>query len=206
MTGRAFVPAAELDLALDRDLARARRLLEEYAAPDRAQDLERARILRFLAEHPLDAHLRSCAQGHLTASALLLDADERQALLTHHRKLDRWLQLGGHADGDANLLAVAVREVREESGIEDLEVLPRPIDVDVHLIPERPARPGRPAEPAHLHLDVRFLLRAPRGAQAIVSEESHELGWFAPGDLGAVALDESVLRLFRLAFPVRTSP
>lgn len=176
------------------DLALARRTIEAYRPRDEGQRAQRARILAFLDDHPSDAHRRSCLAGHLTASALVLDAGGERALLTHHRKLGRWLQLGGHCDGDACLAGVAWREASEESGIEGLLVLDRPIDLDVHPIPERPG------EPEHLHLDVRYLVRAPAQVRLRCSHESLELGWFTPRQAEALDLDPSVRRLFALAF------
>jgi 8-oxo-dGTP pyrophosphatase MutT (NUDIX family) len=175
------------------ELQRARRTIELYEPRDDHQAQERERILAFIDEHP-DALERSCQAGHLTASALVLDHANQRALLTHHRKLERWLQLGGHVDGDGDLAAAALREATEESGIDDLELDPRPIDLDIHTIP------ARGDEPEHLHLDARFIARAPEGAVESVTEESIELGWFAPTEIDAIAVDESVARLFRLAF------
>jgi 8-oxo-dGTP pyrophosphatase MutT (NUDIX family) len=175
------------------DLEAARALIAAYEPRDEAQAEFRERMLVFIAEHPLDAHKRSCLSGHLTASCLLLDHDEDRALLTHHAKLNRWLQLGGHVDGDANLPAGALREALEESGIPGIEIDPRPIDIDIHIIPER----GN--EPEHWHLDVRFIARAPQGAKEVISEESLELGWFTPTELDGLNTDPSVRRLFELA-------
>ena len=176
------------------DLATARLLLEGYAPRDGHQERERARMLAFLDEHPNDAHERTCLAGHLTASALLLDAAGERALLTLHRKLGRWLQLGGHVDGDANLAAGALRECVEESGIDALAIDPTPIDLDVHVIP------ARPGEPEHLHLDTRFLVWAAPGSTPVVSDESVELRWFTAGGLDGIETDDSVRRLFELAF------
>jgi 8-oxo-dGTP pyrophosphatase MutT (NUDIX family) len=154
-------------------------------------------MLAFLDEHPNDAHLRTCLPGHLTASAIVLDATGTKVLLTHHRKLGRWLQLGGHCDGDADLARVALREATEESGIEGLSIDPVPIDVDIHAIP------ARKDEPEHLHLDTRFLVRAPAGAVARASDESFELRWFDQRDAGAIDTDDSVRRLLRIALAER---
>lgn len=181
-------------LEADPSLASARRILEAYLPTDALQARNRAFLLHFLDEHPRDAHLRSCAPGHLTASALVVDFSRQAALLTHHRKLDRWLQLGGHCDGDSNLPAVALREAREESGIEGLTVDPRLLDLDVHTIP------ARGDEPEHLHLDARFVVIAPDGASEIVSDESHALAWVSPSDARRWALDDSVRRLFLRVF------
>ncbi len=166
----------------------ARALLTAYApwSPDQAR--ERDHILAFLDAHG-DALLRTCAPGHLTASALVLDASGERCLLTHHKKLGRWLQLGGHCDGDGNLARVALREAIEESGIPDLRIDPRPIDVDVHPIP------ARRDEPEHLHLDTRFVVWAPPGAEPVCSAESHAVVWFGLDDLPRASTDDSVLRL-----------
>ena len=179
------------------DLAHARATLERYVPRDAAQRAARDRILAFVDAHPRDAHLRTTLEGHLTASALVLDAAGERALLTFHRKLGRWLQLGGHCDGDANLARSALREAEEESGIVGLAIEPEPCDLDVHAIP------ARPGEPEHLHHDVRFLVRAPAGAREAAGEESLALRWFAPHEVlaaGAIETDDSVRRLFALAF------
>ena len=180
-------------LAPSPDLALARTILAGYVPHDADQTRTRDRMLAFCDEHP-DALHRSCLEGHLTAAAVLLDPERERILLTHHRKLGRWLQLGGHCDGDANLAAVALREAREESGIAVLRIAERPIDVDVHAIP------ARGDEPEHLHLDTRFVVLAPPDAVETVSDESLALGWFGPDDLGGIELDDSVRRLFRLVF------
>lgn len=182
------------ELPREPDLALAREILERYTPRDAEQRSTRDALLAFLERHPRDAHLRSTLEGHLTASALLVDDSRGAGLLTFHRKLERWLQLGGHCDGDANLAGVALRECEEESGIAGLSIDPEPVDLDVHLIP------ARQNEPAHLHLDTRFLVHAPHGAREVPSEESHALRWFAPRELGAIASDASVRRLFDLAF------
>jgi 8-oxo-dGTP pyrophosphatase MutT (NUDIX family) len=176
------------------DLEAARELLRSYRPHCEDQAHTQARMLAFIDEHPLDAHRRTQLTGHLTASALLIDASGTRALLTHHRKLNRWLQLGGHCDGDANLAGAALREALEESGIPELCIDPMPIDLDIHTIP------ARPDEPEHLHLDTRFVVHAPAGAMERLSEESHALAWVAPHELEALSTDESVRRLFRLCF------
>jgi len=182
------------DLASTPDLAVARHLLAAWDPPSLDQERTRDRILAFVDEHPLDAHRRTCLAGHLTASALVLDAAGERALLTFHAKLRKWLQLGGHCDGDANLAAVALREAIEESGIEELEIDPLPVDLDVHAIP------ARRGEPEHLHLDVRFLVHAPAGARPRASDESVELRWFTRAEAEDLEIDESVRRLLRIAW------
>jgi 8-oxo-dGTP pyrophosphatase MutT (NUDIX family) len=139
-----------------------------------------------------DAAARERQQGHLTGSAWLVSADGERVLLTHHRKLGAWLQLGGHADGDPDLARVALREAEEESGLVDLVVEPVVFDIDRHRIP------ARPNEPEHWHYDVRYVVRATRGEDFVVGDESHDLAWRrvdALVDDGTV--DASVRRMAR---------
>lgn len=170
-------------------LAPARELLESYAPRDAEQARVRDRILRWIDRYPEDAHLRSRLEGHLTASALVVDPDRARVLLHHHRKLGRWLQFGGHCDGEADLRRVAWRETVEESGVVPAWMSETPVDLDVHEIP------AYGGVPAHLHLDVRFVATAARGAEGRVSGESWEVRWFGVGELGEAGVDASVRRL-----------
>ncbi len=166
--------------------------LTRYAARHPENAVAAERILSFIRSTP-DCFLRSHAEGHITGSAWLLDPQGRRALLTLHRKLGRWLQPGGHADGDANSLRVALREAGEESGISGIAPLsPEIFDVDVHEIPARPAA----GDPAHLHYDIRYLLQA-ADAQFHISAESEDLAWFSPEELLALQPEESILRMLR---------
>lgn len=192
-TQRRWLVAGMPELAPIADLALARSTIARHAPRDNEQAQAREFMLGWIDAHP-DALLRSCLDGHLTSSALLLDASGARALLTLHRKLGRWLQLGGHCDGDANLAGSALREASEESGISGLAIDPELVDLDCHRIP------ARAGEPEHWHLDARFLVRAPPAALARISQESRALRWFTPEELAGLATDESVLRLFRLAF------
>lgn len=145
------------------------RYLESH--PDNATNARR--LLQFVQQTP-DCFRREHQEGHITGSAWLLNPDGNKALLTLHHKLRIWVQPGGHADGDPNVLRVACREATEESGICNLKVLNAEIfDVDIHTIPARPAT----GEPEHLHYDVRYLLQAPH-EQFTISDESDALGWF----------------------------
>ena len=128
--------------------------------------------------------------GHFTGSAWLVSADGARVLLTHHRKLGRWLQLGGHADGDANLAHVALREAEEESGLVDLVAEPAIFDIDRHAIP------ARGSEPEHWHYDVRFVVRATGSEAFAVGEESLALAWKPVVEMaGDPASDESLRRM-----------
>jgi 8-oxo-dGTP pyrophosphatase MutT (NUDIX family) len=108
----------------------------------------------------------------------------------HHRKLGRWLQPGGHADGDADVLAVARREAQEETGLAEIVTVdPAIFDVDVHRIP------ARPGEPEHWHYDIRFLLGASREASLAASAEANGLAWVALDQIASLDTDASVLRM-----------
>ena len=148
-----------------------------------------ARFDAFVDSHP-DCFHRSCRVGHVTGSAWLVDMAGDRVLLAHHGKLGRWLQPGGHSDGEPDTLAVALREAREESGLEVRALDDAIFDIDVHRIPAR----GR--EPAHFHFDIRFLVQAEH-ARFRVSDESHALAWVPAVGLGALTDDESVLRMAR---------
>ncbi|RKT57484.1 NUDIX hydrolase [Saccharothrix australiensis] len=146
-------------------------VLTDWRPPNRDQEALRQAFLGFLAARP-DACLRSCEPGHVTASALVLDATGERALLTLHPRVGRWLQLGGHCEeSDATLVGAALREAAEESGIRGLRAEPVPIHLDVHPITCSLGVPTR-------HFDVRFLVRAPVGAKAVRSAESVDLQWW----------------------------
>lgn len=161
--------------------------------PDNAENA--TRLLHFVQQTP-DCFCREHREGHITGSAWLLNPDGSKALLTLHHKLRIWVQPGGHADGDPNVLNVACREAMEESGITGLKVLNAEIfDVDIHTIPARPAT----GEPEHLHYDVRYLLQAPH-EQFAISDESDALGWFRREEIAHLTppADTATLRLAAL--------
>lgn len=149
----------------------------------------RAEIEAFVAAHA-DAAERSCSKAHLTGSALVVDATGTRTLLMLHRKLGRWFQPGGHADGNTNLAAVALREAGEETGIDGLRVMVPAIDVDIHRVEP-------PNEPSHLHLDVRHLVVAPVDARERANHESRGLRWVDEASLAALdpPVDPSTRRL-----------
>ncbi|MFJ8072999.1 NUDIX hydrolase [Streptomyces sp. NPDC096176] len=154
------------------------------------KDYEDQAELRQLYLDHLDCHpdgiWKACEAGHLTASALVIDPEREQVLLTLHKKLGMWLQMGGHCEpGDATLAAAALREATEESGIEGLALLPGgPVALDRHPIPV----------PCHWHLDVQYAALAPGGSVEAISDESLDLRWFDYAQVPDVA-DESVVRL-----------
>ena len=130
-------------------------------------------------------------KGHITASAWVLSPDRTETLLTHHRKLNRWLQLGGHIEDDATIQKAALREAVEESGIEDIHLIKDSIfDVGLNVIPAR----YEVAE--QYHYDIRFLLQAER-TDFVISNESNDLAWVKLIDIGNFVNEESVLRMCR---------
>jgi 8-oxo-dGTP pyrophosphatase MutT (NUDIX family) len=171
------------------------------ADEEEARDL--VRILAFVERHerPFDRGIR---EGHLTGSAITVSADGRFVLLLHHRKLDRWLQPGGHgSEGETTGEEVALREAFEESGIRGLALhptAPRPLDVDVHDIP------ARDGEPAHEHLDLRYLVVAPEGATVAPDlAELHEIRWVPWDEVGPLAPDHGLRRALARARAIVTA-
>jgi 8-oxo-dGTP pyrophosphatase MutT (NUDIX family) len=148
-----------------------RTLLHAYHPVDTQEIAYKERMLTFIDAYP-DCFERTLQVGHITASAWLVNHDNSQALLMHHTKLDRWLQLGGHCDGDSDVLAVAIKEAQEESGIQHIvPVMTEIFDIDIHTIP------ARGQEPEHDHYDVRFLLRVVGNQEVVRNSESKELRW-----------------------------
>ncbi len=147
-------------------------------------------VFTAFAEGHADACSRTQRAGHFTGSAWLMSADGKRALLMHHRKLNRWLQPGGHADGDPDLAAVALREAEEETGLTGLEIERAVFDLDRHAIP------ARGAEPEHWHYDVRFVVRATDNEAFVLNEESHALAWREVDAIAAdTTLDSSLRRM-----------
>lgn len=168
---------------------RLRQALEDYARAHLEHEGTAREFLTLLDEGGVDPFTRERLQGHFTGSAWLVSADGQRALLTHHRKLQRWLQLGGHADGDHDLAAVALREAEEESGLSGLSLVSSAIfDLDRHWIPERKEVPG------HWHYDVRYVVVAGDNEQFVVSEESLELAWRPVAEI-ACDQEESMRRM-----------
>lgn len=168
--------------------------LEAHACTDEEERRDRDHILDFVRRHA-DPFDRRIPEGHLTGSAIVVSPAGGEVLLLHHRKLDRWLQPGGHADpGETRGEQVALRECLEETGLRGLRLhpsAPRPLDVDVHDIP------ARGDEPAHEHLDLRYLVVAPVGADALLTPQLAELRalrWVAWDDASALDPDRGLRR------------
>ena len=156
--------------------------------PTEASHLER--IIDFLQQTPCPFH-RETLEGHITGSAIVINPTAQRILLLHHRKLDRWLQPGGHCDGDPNPLAVAIREVEEETGLTSpIPISETIFDVDVHRIPTK----GN--IPEHWHYDIRYLFTADDQKMLQKSErEAIDLRWFTLTELDQVNPDESLSRV-----------
>jgi len=151
-------------------------VLTDWAPPDAAQDALRHAVLAFLHARP-DGCRRSCVPGHVTASALVVSDTGDQVLLTLHPRLGRWVQLGGHCeDTDADILAAALREATEESGIDGLDIDPELGAIHAHPVTCSLGVPTR-------HLDLQFVARAPAGAAIAISDESLDLRWWPVDDL-----------------------
>jgi 8-oxo-dGTP pyrophosphatase MutT (NUDIX family) len=163
--------------------------LSEYAARHPGERACSERFAAFVRAHP-DCFSRTLVPGHVTGSAWVVHPDGAQVLLTHHRKLDMWVQLGGHADDDPDPARVALREAEEESGLVGLELVsPGIFDIDIHRIP------ARGSEPEHEHFDVRFAIRATSGTVYRVSPESKALAWVPVAGVARLTSEPSMLRM-----------
>jgi 8-oxo-dGTP pyrophosphatase MutT (NUDIX family) len=162
-------------------------VLSDWQAPDPAQDSLRHAVLAFVLGRT-DACRRECVPGHVTASALVLDNTGTQVLLTLHPRLGRWVQLGGHCeDEDSDIVAAALREATEESGVADLQIAPELAAIHVHSLTCSLGVPTR-------HLDLQFVARAPADARIAVSEESVDLRWW-PADALPPGSDDALAYL-----------
>ena len=189
-------------------------LLRQIDAYERCwpEEVSTARRFAGFVREQADAFERHLEVGHVTASAWVVDPTHTRTLLTHHRKLDAWLQLGGHTEGLEDVLAAALMEAHEESGLIDLEPVTLPMDQDaaaallggdsfllfdlgIHRIPARPARADRPAEPEHDHYDARFLVVATGALDYTVSDESHDLAWVGMDEVETLTTEVSMLRM-----------
>lgn len=167
-----------------RDLIMAARL-PDHGAQGRAQ------VLSLLDQHGARLAHRATAPGHLTGSTLVIDHQLSKVVVLLHRKLRRWLQPGGHADGDTNLATVALREASEETGLAGLRVLLPAVDLDVHAV-DHGDQLGE-----HLHLDLRFVVLAPPGAELLGNHESLDLRWVTLAELEVIADEDGIIRLAR---------
>jgi len=126
--------------------------LEAYRLSNISESNTIERFIRFIASHQ-DSFMRSCATGHITGSALIVDPYMTMTLLVHHRKLGKWLQPGGHCEADETVLQAAMREALEETGAQAIPYAADQIfDIDIHAIP---GRPGHGTSPLRCALSAR---------------------------------------------------
>jgi 8-oxo-dGTP pyrophosphatase MutT (NUDIX family) len=165
-------------------------LLINYKANSAQEETAKQEIISFVLNNQ-QCFSRELTAGHITGSSWLLNAQEDAALLMHHRKLGRWLQLGGHCDGESDVLAVALREAQEESGVNNIIPISKEIfDIDVHLIPENSK------EAAHYHYDIRYLLKVNSNENILLNDEANALLWVKKDGSNLPEVDESVRRMF----------
>lgn len=157
-------------------------------AGNREEMLVRDRFTDFIRNHS-DCFLRSNLKGHITASAFVIDPAVRKILLIHHKKLNKWLQPGGHCDGEEDTLAVAIKEVFEETGVQISREDQQIIDLDIHTIPERKE------VPEHEHFDVRYLFESDSARPLSRNHETLALQWIPFEDIRKYTEEESVLRI-----------
>jgi 8-oxo-dGTP pyrophosphatase MutT (NUDIX family) len=162
--------------------------LSDYTS-DYAEELQfRKSFLELLKSE--QCYQRDHLPGHLTGSAFIVDETKTFTLLTHHAKLNKWLQPGGHADGDENIFSVGLREAEEETGLKNFKLLSEGLfDIDIHTIP------ARKDFPEHLHFDVRILLQASKSEKFVITDESHDLRWVSLEEVSSLADNASILRM-----------
>ncbi|NEU67341.1 NUDIX hydrolase [Spirosoma agri] len=166
-------------------------LLRQHKPTDHSEQVMTKATIAFIEANPA-CFERSLLIGHVTGSAWIVSPDRQNAVLIHHRKLDRWFQPGGHADGDPVIAGVAFREAEEETGLKSLQFIhPEIFDVDVHLIP------ARGDVPEHLHYDIRFLLEADPHEPFILTDEVNAVRWLSMDEISRLTDSESILRMVR---------
>lgn len=167
--------------------------VRKYKPANQVEKGYKKQIINFLINNKAN-YLRANAKGHLTVSAWIINYQREQALLHHHKSLDKWIQLGGHLKSSELIKDAALREAREESGLNTLSIVEQKIfDLDIHKIP------AAKNEAEHYHYDIRFLLEADSNEKLIKSRESIKLNWIDL-DLNKIKdylNEESILRMLR---------
>ena len=179
------------DLPSGGSISQAQKEVRNALSSSSESDLAREKILEFITEHN-DALHRTCVEGHLTGSAMIIESSYDRVLVMLHKKLGIWLQPGGHADGEGYLSNVAVREAYEETGINNLALWTTAIDCDVHKIPEFGD------EKEHFHFDLTYLLLAPEKAVIKRNHESTDMRWVTLEELKALTGEERLQRIARI--------
>ena len=179
------------DLPSGGSISQAQKEVRNALSSSSESDLAREKTLEFITEHN-DALHRTCVEGHLTGSAMIIESSYERVLVMLHKKLGIWLQPGGHADGEGYLSNVAFREAFEETGINNLALWTNAIDCDVHKIPEIGD------EKEHFHFDLTYLLLAPEKAVIKRNHESTDMRWVTLEELKALTGEERLQRIARI--------
>ncbi|MCB9979842.1 MAG: NUDIX hydrolase [Rhodospirillales bacterium] len=168
--------------------------LETFQAYDALEEADRRRIVAFIESEPECFH-RTLLKGHVTGSAVLLSACGTELLLNYHKFLDKWLNFGGHADGEEDVFQVAARELEEESGIRGAHPLRNNgiFDLGVHPIPDNPHK----GEPAHTHYDIAYLFQAPEAVTFVISNESLDMKWVTFDEARQMPIDARMRRMLQ---------
>lgn len=149
------------------------------------------RLIIFIHENS-DCFIRSNLSGHITGSSFIVNKNRSHTLLVHHAKLNKWLQPGGHADGETNIFEVALREAKEETGLNSFASISQNnqiFDIDIHEIPKHKNIQS------HYHYDIRYIFEADMSEQIIISEESHDVKWIDFKEIESYSTDDSVIRM-----------
>jgi 8-oxo-dGTP pyrophosphatase MutT (NUDIX family) len=162
--------------------------IRAFVVSNQEEQIIKDRFLDFAENNP-DCFLRSNLKGHITASAFVVDVVEQKILLIHHKKLNKWLQPGGHCDGDTDTLGVAIKEVYEETGVEILPKNQTIVDLDIHTIPERKG------VPEHEHFDVRYIFETDATQPLIQNHETIDLRWIEFKDVPNYTDELSITRV-----------
>ena len=163
-------------------------LLESYKCIIESEKLIKKRFIEFVQNNE-DCFDRNLEVGHITASAFIFDPNNDKTLLLHHKKLNKWLQPGGHCDGDKDTLSVAIKEVFEETGLVIINQAQPIFDLDIHMIPENKGIPE------HEHFDVRYLLLADSKIPLIQNHETNQLKWVHLLEMENFTTEESLRRM-----------
>ena len=175
---------------IDAPFINARQSAKNIVCPEAFNNISGAVEIKKFLETESEAFGNHCKRGHITASAWIVNEKMTHALFTHHKKLDKWLQLGGHTEEGEFIREAAVREAQEESGIRLFEfIMPDIFDVDVHQIP------ARQDLPEHFHYDIRFFLRTVNSDSICISDESNDLAWIAWQDIESYTTEDSIIRM-----------
>jgi len=165
-------------------------LLKQYSTNEKQEAKMLVETINFVETYPGNCFKRTLTIGHITASAWITNETHDLALLCHHKKLNKWLQLGGHCDGNTNVYEVALKEAQEESGLQNFNFKNKAIfDVDIHQIPKH-----KDVE-AHLHYDIRFWLIADAKSPLIISSESKDLKWLPIDEIHQYNNERSIIRM-----------